>query len=191
MFSSDLSNYKLIQEDIGLFDNSKTEFIDLFNALHRDTEYYKHLDIRTFRLPDIPSEAIDLDVIFEYDTSVFFVDGCKSWYSTKWFIYESIKYASNGAYYLFQDYGRFTCFWIPFVLHLLSDKFEFLLSVDTTQVFVLKSTEQLDDSTPILDSPHDYSKDEVISVFNNIMCNSTTIFFVSKIFKYLSKLLFV
>ena len=53
------------------------------------------------------------------------------------FISRVVEHTEVGAYYLFQDYGRFTCFWIPAFVESFPDHFRLVGSVDSTFAYRL------------------------------------------------------
>jgi hypothetical protein len=48
---------------------------------------------------------------------------------------EMVDNARIGAAFIFQDYGWFTCFWIPAFLALFESSFQLVASVDNTYAF--------------------------------------------------------
>lgn len=72
---------------------------------------------------------------------ICFIDGCKSWYGTKYWFQEVAPRLRPGTDILFQDYGHYTCFWISSLVGLFRDRFELIAYVDHTYVWRL--TEQL------------------------------------------------
>jgi hypothetical protein len=67
-----------------------------------------------------------------------FVDGCKSWYGTKWFLTEAGRRTAVGCWYVFQDYGWYTCFWLPAFLGVMGDHLDLVMFVDGTYAFQLR-----------------------------------------------------
>lgn len=113
-------------------------FGDAFDAIHRDTAYGELVVARDRPLPDMPEEAkeddlFDLDPDIEVDA--VFVDGCKSWYATKYFMRRVLDAARPGSHVIFQDYGWYTCFWIPAFVHAMGDAMTLTARVDTTYAF--------------------------------------------------------
>ena len=113
-------------------------FYDLFSHIHRGTSYEHLLVVRNEPLPDAP-EAVGERVQLpdERHLSAFFVDGCKSWYATKYFLREALPRSSPGAHFLFQDYGWYTDFWIPAIVYLTRDALTLVSHVDQTYAFQL------------------------------------------------------
>ncbi len=69
---------------------------------------------------------------------IAFVDGCKSWYGTKhWFRTLTPRFLPQ-ADILFQDYGHYTCFWIPMLVWTFREHFELIAYVDRTYVWRLR-----------------------------------------------------
>ena len=113
-------------------------FREIFERFHQQESYFPFIDTRTVKIADLPEEATDYAFLEDLDNlQAVFVDGCKSWYSVKDFISRVVEHTEVGAYYLFQDYGRFTCFWIPAFVESFPDHFRFVGSVDSTFAFRL------------------------------------------------------
>lgn len=116
--------------------NEKVPFLSIFNSLHEKEEYFKFINIVCSKVADYPDEKSDYSYLPDFqDINCVFVDGCKSWYSMKDFVGRLAKGTSTGTYYILQDYGRFTCFWIPVFMEWFSDYFKFISSIDSTYVF--------------------------------------------------------
>jgi hypothetical protein len=116
-------------------------FYDLFVRIHRGTSYERLLVPRSEPLPETPEEARERRPSFalprDRALSAFFVDGCKSWYSTKYFLREALPRSSPGAHFLFQDYGWYTDFWIPAIVYLARESLTLVSYVDQTYAFEL------------------------------------------------------
>lgn len=121
--------------------SGSTSFKEIFDAIHEGHEYYSLIELNERALPESADEAPLLENLFELDSALrfdaIFVDGCKSWYSTKHFMKEAADCAEPGAYFIFQDYGWYTCFWIPVFLRIMSKHFKLLACVDNTYTFKL------------------------------------------------------
>ena len=141
MFSNyySLNDFTQFKLDIGkkFVKNNDVEFIEIFNAFHKNHSYNKYIKTISAKIPDSPSEKFDYGLFKDLKISAVFIDGCKSWYSTRSFCSELLDLSKPGTYFLFQDYGRFTCFWIPYFTALMEDFFELVHVVDSTYVFKL------------------------------------------------------
>lgn len=114
------------------------KFQEIFNGYHDKESYNSYIETYCLKVADLPSESADYSALTKgEEISVLFVDGCKSWYSMIDFIGNLCELTSPGAYYVFQDYGRFTCFWIPAFTEVFRDHLEFIGSVDSTHAFKL------------------------------------------------------
>jgi len=116
------------------------DFYDLFLKLHKPTKYAEFLSIHNQALPELLEYIPHMEKpIFAVEPgsqiNVVFIDGCKSWYGTKYFMREVVGHTSPGAYFIFQDYGWYSCFWLPVFLTLFSNFFELIAYLDTTYVF--------------------------------------------------------
>jgi hypothetical protein len=104
-----------------------------------------------------------------------FVDGCKSWFGTKFFMREVSKVVDSGNYFIFQDYGHYTCFWIPAFIETFRDHFELLSYVDDTYTFVLVEPlriEDIDQRFP--DAPHGFTASEFSVLFDRLADEAAT-----------------
>lgn len=114
-------------------------FGEVFDAVHRGTPYADLVERRDRPLPDTPEEARDAERLFALDEGVefdaVFVDGCKSWYGTKYFMGAALDAAQPGSHVIFQDYGWYTCFWIPAFVHAMGGGFALTSFVDSTYAF--------------------------------------------------------
>lgn len=118
------------------------DFFEAFRLLHSSQDYWGLIDARVGVLPDLaetPQTAETLALPEDAAFGLVFVDGCKSWYATRWFLARAMHQSLPGTVYAFQDYGWHTCFWIPFFLRAFREDFRFLGRVDYTHVFQLRS----------------------------------------------------
>jgi hypothetical protein len=135
-------------------------FGEVFDAVHRDTPYVDLIERRDKPLPDTPEEVRAATGLFELDEGVefdaIFVDGCKSWYGTKYFMRAALEAAAAGSHVIFQDYGWFTCFWIPAFVHTMGDAFALTSWVDSTYAFhVVRSVSAVDVDRTYPDTPEE------------------------------------
>jgi hypothetical protein len=121
-------------------------------------------------LPDFPGDAPKLgEAMFEAPDRVFslvFVDGCKSWYGTKHWIVRMCDRVPRGSHFVFQDYGWYTCFWLPTLIGALPDHFRLVAHVDDTYAFELLrelDAGMVDSRFP--DDPADLGRDGFDDIF--------------------------
>ncbi|MGF1500162.1 MAG: sulfotransferase domain-containing protein [Elainellaceae cyanobacterium] len=128
---------------------TSNSFQDIFQNLHRDQDYFELIVAQDQVLPERKADVRELDRIFSlpHDQifSVIFVDGCKSWYATKYFMKEACPHAQEGSIFIFQDYNWYTCFWISSFLGRFKIHFNRIAAVDNTVIFQL--VEPLDAAT--------------------------------------------
>ncbi len=131
----------LTAEDVATLGESAS-FLEIFRRLHGKHEYFKLIEVMCESLPATLQEAAKpgswMKLNTERNYSAVFVDGCKSWYATKYFLQQLACVTNEGSAFLFQDYEHYTCFWIPAAVYLLADYFEPQMHVDTTYVYTLK-----------------------------------------------------
>ena len=88
----------------------------LFEQLHLSQDYGKRLSIFEGKLPDQQEDPFPDSIAGAIDSStqfgIVFVDGCKSWWSTKQLMLRSVPKLPPGGWLIFQDFGRHTCIWI-------------------------------------------------------------------------------
>lgn len=164
-----------------LMQENRPSFLELFQLVHNSSDYAYLVEAARGTLPSEASTTgsvggtglsfkHDTDVLFSLpqgrDYSVVFVDGAKSWFGTKYFMKTVMPFTKPGAYYIFQDYGAYTCFWIPMFLQMFKDDFELISYVDHTYTFRL--TRQIPESEieqKFPNAPSDLSRTEIDGVF--------------------------
>ncbi len=162
--SRELSEEKL--EQLG----DRAPFIDIFRAVHEAHDYSECIRPSDHGVPDLPEQAAAgpwMSLPDGFETDAVFVDGCKSWYGTKYFMQLMAGVARPGAIFIFQDYGWFTCFWLPVFIETFADRFELLGSVDNTYAFSLTgrlSADEVNDRFP--DTPQDVGADQLARVLD-------------------------
>lgn len=118
------------------------EFI--FHKVHAGYPYHDLIHSTNGPLPDAPGEEAALTRIFSPPRDRFFsavfVDGCKSWFGTRYFMEKMATQTRPGAWFIAQDYGQYTCFWLPVFFEVFADAFDLHAYVDATYCFQLKRT---------------------------------------------------
>jgi hypothetical protein len=148
-------------------------FLEIFQLLHKDREYYPLIRPRVGVLPNTKDEVGRLERIFALDKGqefdLVFVDGCKGWYPTKYFMLELAAHTEPGTYFIFQDYGWYTCFWIAAFVEIMSHCFDFITNVDDIYVFKLErnlTTQEIDAAFP--DTPQELGADCLNAMFEGL-----------------------
>lgn len=163
----------LQQSDIDALGEA-AEFMDIFDRLHSGHEYYNRITAFNQQLPDKPEdlhkEKLFLQIPDNTLSDAVFIDGCKSWFGTKYFMTEVCKAARTGTYFIFQDYGWYTCFWLPAFIELLKDFFQIIGYVDTTYVFMLRKPLNSDEiGMQYPDKPFELGEERVIAIFDSLI----------------------
>jgi hypothetical protein len=122
--------------------SSDTSFRNAFDAIHRGKAYASFLVTTSAVIPDVRDQQI-IGTRFAVDPSrpisAVFVDGCKSWYATKFVMSAIAARLEAGAHLIFQDYGFHTCFWIPAFVYAMRDVLALRWAVDYTYAFSLRA----------------------------------------------------
>jgi hypothetical protein len=116
-------------------------FQAVFDALHSGWDYSPLVRSHEGYLPGAPDDVPKHgEAVFDPPDRVFslvFVDGCKSWYGTKHWILRMCDRVPRGSHFVFQDYGWYTCFWLPTLVGSLPNHFRLVAHVDDTYAFEL------------------------------------------------------
>jgi len=160
----------LDRSDISVLENP-VDFMDIYLKIHTNHDYFKYITASKKVIPNRPEDKIDENNLLRISdrdlTDVVYVDGCKSWFGTKFFMQEVCKVSKKGTYFIFQDYGWYTCFWIPAFIELFRDHFILIGNVDTTYVFTMTkplSTEEINKIYP--DKPSDMNENKLKEIFD-------------------------
>jgi hypothetical protein len=144
-------------------------FKPVYDSLHSGWDYSPLLRSHVAYLPNFPGDLPgDGATLFEAPDRVFslvFVDGCKSWYGTKYWIERICDRVPRGSHFVFQDYGWYTCFWLPALVGSLPEHFRLVAHVDDTYAFEL--LREIDTATVDAHFPDDPS-DVGIDGFDDI-----------------------
>ncbi len=148
-------------------------FKEVYELLHSNQDYSDLIVAQTGILPDAPEQNVDPEDAFvlpdDRRYSAVFVDGAKSWFGTKRFMALASDHTSPGSYYIFQDYGAYTCFWIPVFLELMKEKFKLVAYVDHTYVYQQLSEISAAEINQVFpDSPLDLTKADFRKIFQNL-----------------------
>jgi len=151
-----------------------SDFLDIFRLIHQEHEYYPLIKQKRGVLPDQVEDTANLENIFKLPPGLMldavFVDGCKSWYGTKYFMREISACVLPGSYFIFQDYGAFTCFWIPVLVAMMQDYFKLVAYVDNTYTFRLTKhldVQEMDQRFP--DTPELVGKSNFDLIFSEML----------------------
>jgi hypothetical protein len=132
----------------------RAAFLEVFHKIHQSQDYEDCLLPSNHGVPDLPEQVASgqwMQLPDGFVTDSVFVDGCKSWYGTKYFMQLMAGVVKPGAVFLFQDYACYTCFWLPAFIGAFRDKFRLMGNVDCTYGFQLLapiSAEEIDATFP-------------------------------------------
>jgi len=161
------------EEDLGSIDDAGT-FLGVFNRIHKECDYGDLIVPVDRGLPNLPEKAGEASHWFALpagvDFDAFFVDGCKAWYATKYFMRECCRAAEPCSFFIFQDYLQYTCFWIPSFIEKFCNDFSLAWYVDQTYAFRLQKPlkpHEIDDAFP--DAPDVLGRDGFIDLFRRII----------------------
>jgi hypothetical protein len=145
-------------------------FLSLFEALHKDQEYWPLIVPQVGYLPghrgEVPEDGETIFTAPDREFGLAFIDGCKSWYGTKHWFKEMVPYLRPGAEIIFQDYGHYTCFWISSLIGLSRERWQLQAYVDRTYVWKLldpPSPQWVDENIP--DEPTDVDPDTYKEIY--------------------------
>ncbi|MFQ5674441.1 MAG: class I SAM-dependent methyltransferase [bacterium] len=173
-FLSPLFEKGVLQDEVRSQIEQSADFQSIFSLIHKGHDYYRLIKHEQGVLPNLAEQQDTLPNIFKLPAGlmfdVVFVDGCKSWYGTKYFMCELCDHMVPGSYFVFQDYGAFTCFWIPVFVAMLADHFKLLAYVDNTYAFRLNKpldAEEIHRRFP--DSPEQMGRSNLNLIFTELL----------------------
>lgn len=148
----------------------KVPFQRIFEHLHQGEPYYPIIEVQCLKIADLPQQKTDYAFLNKCgQLEAVFVDGCKSWYSVKDFVKNVAGRCLARSYFLFQDYGRYTCFWIPLFLQTFAEHFRLVGSVGSTYVFRMEKLlcpSTIDARYP--DNPKDMDRSDAEMLFTQV-----------------------
>jgi hypothetical protein len=149
-------------------------FQEVFDILHSGHDYSHLLRSHEAYLPGHRGEqAPGGRAIFEppegREYSLVFVDGCKSWYGTKHWALRMCDRVRPDSHFVFQDWGWYTCFWLPVFHALFEDHFRLVAHVDDTYAFqLIRPLEREAVETRFPDQPTDLDRDAFDDIFTRL-----------------------
>ncbi len=166
----DVATFKQLGVRVTGEDGKMVKFRAIFEEFHRNESYYPYIDARSIKVADLPSESTDYAFLEGlHDLLAVFIDGCKSWYSVKDFVSNVVGRTDAGTYYLFQDYGRYTCFWIPAFVESFPAHFRFVGAVDATFIYRLAKPLTANEIAAVFpDQPHGMNAADMDSLFARV-----------------------
>jgi hypothetical protein len=145
-------------------------FLPIFEVLHSGHDYSSLVHAHVAFLPGSPDDDSFGDPRFEPEEgrefSLVFVDGCKSWYGTRYWLEHLAEQIPTGSHLIFQDYGWYTCFWLPALVSLLWDNFRLVAHVEDTYAFELvRPLTSAQVRNAFLEHPADLGRDRIDDIF--------------------------
>ena len=111
-------------------------FKPVFDDVHSGHDYSGLIAAHTAALPGSPEDEQTMADLFSPDPdaiwNVLLVDGCKSWFGTRYFLERTAAAIPVGSHLIMQDYGWYTCFWLTSMVGLWPDRFRLIAHVDAT-----------------------------------------------------------
>ena len=168
-----LANGELAQRDVDEMGES-ADFEAIFNRVHGKHEYNRLIRCVSAPLPDLPEELDATDNLFQPPAGItfdaVFIDGCKSWFGTRYFMQSVVPQAQVGAWFIFQDYAHHPCFWIPAFLGTFRNAFQLGLYVDSTYAFQLRQPLTVRDiQARFPESPDAWEEKQFEDLFRHLM----------------------
>jgi hypothetical protein len=155
------------------------DFFEIFKKLHSCHDYFLRIRPIDQGVPDRPTELLETGKYFQIMDDILvdavFIDGCKSWFGTKYFMSEVCKASRVGTFFIFQDYGWYTCFWIPTFTEVFKDYFKLIGYVDTTYAFILVKPLNGDIIREYFpDTPSELGEDRINAIFKSLIGGAVT-----------------
>jgi hypothetical protein len=150
-------------------------FQRVFEHLHTGQDYSQLVRTHEAYLPgrrgDVPAHG---EAIFapppDGTFGLVFIDGCKSWYGTKHWIGRMCEQIPSGSRFVFQDYGWYTCFWLPTLIGVLPEHFRLVAHVDDTYAFeLLKPITPADIDARFPDTPAELGREAFAALFARLL----------------------
>lgn len=173
MAANGLVSARLVQEM-----EASGSFQALYDSLHAGHDYSPLVHSHEAYLPghrdDVPGHG---EQVFEPPPdatfSLVFVDGCKSWYGTRYWIERMCDRMAPGTHLIFQDYGWYSCFWLPVLVGVLEEHFRLVAHVDDTYAFELLrplDVEVVRSRFP--DEPQDFGREAFDKLFSTLLVDA-------------------
>jgi hypothetical protein len=119
--------------------NRTGSFKPVFDDVHSGQDYSGFLVSHTAALPGTPEDEQTMADLFAPDPeatwNLLLVDGCKSWYGTRYFLEKTAAAIPAGSHIMMQDYGWYSCFWLTSMVGLWPERFRLIAHIDATYGF--------------------------------------------------------
>lgn len=150
---------------------NRAQFIDLFKSIHSHHAYYNCIVPSNHGVPDRAKDKHKgkwLKLPKSFNSDAVFIDGCKSWYGTKFFMQAISHSVKPGTVFIFQDFGWFTCFWLAAFIETFNDLFDLIGYVHNTYVFRLNHNINFNlIETQFPDCPYELGPKHLSNLLNN------------------------
>ena len=156
--------------DTNIADKKKIDFYTIFCSYLDSKPYQKLVTPIKAAIPDSKDYYFPNIELNKHYYSIVLIDGCKSWYSIKSLFLEIVNSLKISSYLIFQDYGRFTCFWIPLFCKQIQDHIIYEGSIDSTRSYRLKKKINYSKLKKIFpDEPFEFEEKYVEKVFDELI----------------------
>jgi hypothetical protein len=114
-------------------------FKPVFDKVHSGHDYSEILVSHVGWLPGKPEDEQTMPTLFDPEPGsrwrFLHVDGCKSWYGTRYFLERVLDAVPKGSHVMMQDYAWYTCFWLSAFVGLFHERLKCVAHVDATFTF--------------------------------------------------------
>jgi hypothetical protein len=153
-------------------------FKPVFDHVHRQGQDYSDFVVsHTGALPGSPADEQTWTNLFvpEPDTAwrLLLVDGCKSWYGTRYFYERVCEHIPVGSHIMFQDYGWYTCFWLSSLIGFFPDRYRLVANADATFCFEIVAPISADELLARFPpAPQDVGADGFDSLYGEVIARA-------------------
>jgi len=164
----------VISEDKAAYISGLTEWKEVFLMIHQECDYFPALVVDEGELPLLREEIPNVKHLFRLDPdkvfNAVFIDGCKSWFGTKYFMQETVAHLPARGYLIFQDYGTSTCFWLSAFVGIFRDKLELVSYVNDTYTYRVVGEITPDEvASRFPDTPYELGRTRLDAIYSELL----------------------